>query len=36
MQENYGEEVKINKNAVYICNKCIMSSERNTSIPRAR
>ena len=31
-QENFSEEVKTTKNSVHICNKCTMSSERNTAI----
>ena len=35
-QENCAEEVKTTKNSVYICNKCTMSSERNTAIQCTR
>ena len=35
-QENHEEEVKTSKNAVYICNKCTMTSERNTAIQCTR
>ena len=31
-QKNCGEEVKTSKNAVYICNKYAMSSQRNAAI----
>ena len=31
-QENFSGEVKTTKNSVHICNKCTMSSERNTAI----
>ena len=35
-QENCKGEVKTTKNSVYICNKCTMSSERNTAIQCTR
>ena len=35
-QQNCAGEVKTTKNSVYICNKCTMSSERNTAIQCTR
>ena len=35
-QENCAGEVKTTKNSVYMCNKCTMSSERNTAIQCTR
>ena len=35
-QENCGDEVKTSKNAVYICNKCVMTSERHATIQCTR
>ena len=35
-QKNCAGEVKTTKNSVYICNKCTMSSERNTAIQCTR